>query len=443
MDASRLPFRRSLAKTVRTSRRLSQLKHGGGSVALKFGTYTQILEMEHTMERHSIVGGPLFLWTIAAFVFALGCERRVDVAESGDAISSGDVRSGNDTTGGTIDTGDTKPEPDADDQTDAGVDTRLADSTSDDAGESDTGPDTCPSEGSGDESCKWYRKLSRHDRDRKKDWDRTEETTFDSDGRPKKRTSTGDNQPKIVTTFAYDKCGRKKRAERDVGDDGTVDSVTTWSYSGGRQPATVDTDTDGDSTPEVRKVYKYDNKGREIVRKMDGKDDRSRDIDGNFDEIYRMEYNSNDDLVRREYDGNGDGKLDDNVDRIRTWSYDSQNRLVRTTTNHQPADSNGPTKVVVLSYSSGKRIRRIDGDADGTYETKNVSKLDSRDRNTRTDVYERDGGEWVKANYAEITYDWTSTRRSEKVEWYGNFPVELGEFDGKVDTQVKIVEVCK
>lgn len=454
------------AIAVTKTSELSQLICGWGVVPLSYRLLVNYAKLDFFTEKNMRTEIPekttLLALTIAAF-FATGanggsCQNGAKIGNSGasdtaagastDALANGGAADTMNSTSGTdagvSDTQDPSGGDTTDDDSSAPDGTADSGALADSSGRADTedggGIGTCPETPSGSQSCEWIATTEKYDRDRSTDWDIVVTRHFDAQDRLVRKEKQGldSNYDDAVTTFKYDKCGRKIRVETDQGADGSIDEVKTFSYSGGTNPTTIELQTDNDPTPEVRTKKSYDNRGRVVRKKVDGADERNKDVDGVFELTVWNKYNQNGDITEKEKDMD----LDGTVDWRRTWSYDSQGRVTRGTTN---ATVGTAEKVVrTYSYSPGERIKLKDGENDGSIDDKVVTVIDSKNRAEKITTFTKQRGSWTKVTRNEWTYGtWTSDTREQHVKRYGVRPPGFGNFDGKVDSQYKATEKCK
>lgn len=207
------------------------------------------------------------------------------------------------------------------------------------------------------------------------------------------------------------------REQTDAGNNGTIDSVRTWTVDGRGFRVAAARDNDGNGTVDRYETSEFDDHGnllgtatdndgngtvnRRTTREFDGNGllvAERIDTDGNGapNNIARYFHDDDGNLVRREFDDNADGTLDriqiatfdaagdlrrfdyDNgangtIDRIETRTFDDRhNELLRTT------DSNGdgvPDRSDRSEYDTAGNttLRETDENGDGTVDSRVVS----------------------------------------------------------------------
>jgi hypothetical protein len=121
-----------------------------------------------------------------------------------------------------------------------------------------------------------------------------------------------------VTNYTYDANGNLTKEEYDADNDGTIDEVTYYTYDANGNLIKEEYDADNDGTIDSVRYYTYDADGKRIKREED------EDNDGTIDEVAYYSYDANGNVIRVENDLSNDG----DIDVVTYYTYDANGNVI-------------------------------------------------------------------------------------------------------------------
>lgn len=179
-----------------------------------------------------------------------------------------------------------------------------------------------------------------------------------------------------IRTWTVDARGFRIDAARDNDANGTRDRYETFEFTDHGELLVTTSDNDGNGTVDRRAIREFDANGQLVAELID------TDGDGSPDSIARFVYDADGNLVRREFDDDADGA----TDRIQRATFDAEGNQLRFEYDN---DANGTVdRVETRTYDERHNVltHLTDFDGDGVTDRSDRSEYDAAGNTTLLEI---------------------------------------------------------